>query len=141
MAAETRDVFRWNEWDWRAFARLLGWALLATLWARWRGIALWTNTAVCLWHCALACFLSFGILTYPFALAAMGAIRAALFLDEAAYAVSEHLTRPLAGAAPFAVHFWTAFGAEIALVLGAAWIWRACALGPRLTTAVMGLLR
>lgn len=141
MDENTRDVFRWNDWDWRALTRLVVWLLLAALWARWRGVPLWSNIAACLRDCALLCLLSFGAFTYLFALIAMGAIRAALFLDEAAYAFSERLTRSFSGAAPFAVRFWTAFGAEIALVLGAAWIWRACLLGPRVATAVMEVLR
>lgn len=131
----------WADWDWRAFARVVTWTLLAMAWARWRGVALLPAAMSVLSCVILLSVISFGILAHIFALVAMGTVRAAMLLDETAYSVSERMVRPLAGAAPFAIRFWMAFAAEIALVLGAAWFWRAVNLGPRLAAAVMEILQ
>lgn len=138
---EEIEPLKLGNWDWRAFARLVAWALIAALWAHSRDAAVLPRAAALLRNAALLSLLSFGVFTYLFSLAAMGAVRAAFFFDETAYALSERLVRPIAGGAPFAIQFWTAFSAEIVLVLGSAWAWRAWDLGPRLMTALMEISR
>lgn len=131
----------WRDWDWRPLARLAGWLLIAGLLARHRGADPLACAVSFLRNIVLAWLLFLGLLTHVMAIVAMGAFRVALCLDEAAYCLSERLTRPLAGDAPFAARFAVAFSAEIALVLGGAGIWRAWELSPRLGAALAELLR
>lgn len=140
MDWETRAA-GWRDWDWRPLARLAGWLLIAGLLARQRGVDPLACVAAFARNMLLSWLLFLGLLTHVMAIVAMATLRAALCLDEAAYALSERLTRPLAGAAPFSARFLAAFSAEVALVLGGAWAWRAWALGPRLGSALMELLR
>ncbi|MDX2152091.1 MAG: hypothetical protein SFV54_15240 [Bryobacteraceae bacterium] len=131
----------WRDWDWRPLARLAGWLLIAALLARQHGVDPLACVVAYARDMLLAWLLFLGLLTHLMAILAMGALRAALCLDEAAYALSERLTRPLAGTAPFPARFAAAFGAEVALVLGGAWAWRSWGLGPRLAAALLELLR
>ena len=135
MDGEER-AFRWSEWDWRPLARLVGWAMIACLWARHRGVAPGLCAAALLRQLLLLWLLSFGVLTYLLALVAMGLLQAAMFLDDATYELAERLVRPFVGAAPFVARFFAAFGAQIALVMGATWTWRALTIGPRLLSAL-----
>lgn len=130
-------MFALRDWDWRPLARLLGWTVIAWLLARHHGIDPLAGAASFLGGLLLLWLLFLGSLTHLIAIVAMGAIRAALYADEAAYAFSERLTRPLVGAAPFAVQFLAAFSAEVALASALACVWR----DGKLSAALVGLLR
>lgn len=113
-------IMRWlREWDWRPLARLCGWLLIAALLSEGRGMKPWAYAASFLRDLALTWLLLLGPITHLIAIVAMGGVRAALWLDEAAYSVAERLTRPL-DAAPSVVRFAAAFAIEVALV-GIAW--------------------
>ena len=141
MRQETPDVFRWAEWDWRPLARLAVWVILAATWARWRHVLSLDLMHRVFRELVLGWLLSFGLLTYVQALIVTSALRLALALDEAAYALSERLVRPFAGRAPFAANFAAAFGAEIGLVFGAGAVLRAAYADARLWAALPGFLR
>lgn len=117
-------MFTLRDWDWRPLARLLAWTAIAWLLARRQGIEPLAVAASFLGGLILTWLLFLGPLTHLVAIVAMGIVRAALYTDEAAYAFSERLTRPVFGPAPFAVRFLAAFSVEIALVAALAWVWR-----------------
>lgn len=109
-----------GEWDWRPLARLIAWLLIASYMAERHGLKPWTHASSFLCGLALTWLFFLGSITHLIAIVAMGVVRAALCLDEAAYSASERMTRPLAGAAPFAVRFAGAFAVEVAMA-GLAW--------------------
>jgi hypothetical protein len=141
MEQETPAVFAWQDWDWRPLARLVVWVLLAAAWARWSRVLSPDLLRRAFREVLLGWLLSFGLLTYVQALLATTALRLVLGLDEAVYALSERLVRPIVGRAPFAVTFGAAFGVELALILGSAQLWRAAHAGGRLSALLAELLR
>lgn len=141
MKQETPDVFTWQEWDWRPLARLVGWISIAAVLAHVRHAAPLALLGQAFAALILLSVLSFGILTHPLLLAAMGALQLALAFDDAAYALAERIVRPSLGRAPFAATFFAAFGVEIGLVFGAGAALRAVHAGERFLAALSGLLR
>lgn len=141
MRQEPPDVFLWQDWDWRPLVRLVGWTYIAVLLAHARHIALLAHLIQVLTTLILLSVLSFGVLTHLFLLAAMGALRLAMALDDAAYALAERIVRPGLAWAPFAAIFFAAFGAEIGLVFGAGTALRAVHAGELIRAALSGVLR
>jgi hypothetical protein len=141
MRQEPPDAFRWREWDWRPLARLLGWLSIATVVAHVRHAAPLALLGQTLTALILLSVLSFGVLPHLLLLAAMGALRLAMAFDDAAYALAERIVRPSLGQAPFAATFVAAFGAELALVLGAAYFTSAAHVWPRFLSLLMEVIR
>lgn len=141
MTQDTPEAFRWEEWDWRPLARLLVWLLLAVLWARWRNVAFLPLLQRAFRELVLGWLLSFGLLTYIQALIATSAWRLALALDDAAYALSERVTRLFMRRASFAATFVAAFVLELALVLGSLQFWSATRMGDRAAVLLAEVLR
>ena len=109
------NFLRWlNEWDWRPFARLIGWAFIALHFFTTRaGLAHTGRELIWSW------LLFFDFLLPLFALVLMGGVRLYFVLDDAAYWLAERIARPIVRRAPFAVGFLAAFAIEIVLVRGA----------------------
>lgn len=141
MEQETPAGFEWRDWDWRPLARLAAWVLLAAAWSRFAHAEPLACAGRALRQLFLLWLLTCGLLTHLLAIAAMGSLRLALTLDEAAYVLSERLVRPFVGRAPFAATFVAAFGAELALVLGAVRLWRAADMGGRISVLLAEALR
>lgn len=141
MRQEPPDAFRWRDWDWRPLARLVGWLSIAAVVAHVRHAAPLALLGQTLTALILLSVLSFGVLTHLLLLAAMAALRLAMAFDDAAYALAERIVRPSMGQAPFAATFVAAFGAELVLVLGAAYCCCAAHVGPRLLTLLMEAAR
>lgn len=119
---------RLREWDWRPLARLVTWTLIATQlgYITKAGLAQLGRELMLSW------LLTFGIFTHLQLILLMGAVRLCLTVDDAAYWLAGRIVQPFIGQTSFAGGFLVAFGAEIALVMGAAWGWRALELGSRL---------
>ena len=131
----------WQDWDWRPLARLVVWFLLVAAWASGRHVLSLALLHRIVREIVLGWLLSFGLLTYVQALVATAALRFALALDEAAYALSERIVRSFAGQASFAMNFAAAFGVELALVLGSAQLWSAAHLGGSVAALMGRILR
>ena len=129
---ETPDAFFWQDWDWRPLARLVGWITIAAGLAHVRHVPPLAPIGQILEALLFLSVLSFGVLTQLLLLAAMVALRLAMAFDDAAYALAERIVRPSLGQASFAATFVAAFGAELVLVLGAAYFCSAAHVWPRL---------
>lgn len=127
------NFLRWlREWDWRAFARLITWALIAAHFGyiTKAGLTHLGRELVLSW------LLTFGILTHLQLILLMIGVRLYLVLDDAAYWLAERIARPIVHRVPFAGGFMAAFALEIMLVRGAAGFWRMA----HMETRLLGLL-
>lgn len=141
MRHDYPEAFRWKDWDWRPLARLVGWFAIAAGLAHARFVAPISLLCQGLTAAILLSVLSFGILTHLLLIIAMGVLRLAMALDEAAYGICERLVTPLLGPMSLPSTFLASFGAEIGLAVGAGAILRTAHAGAWLVAGFSGVLR
>ena len=141
MSKETPDVFRWRDWDWRPLARLAGWTYIAVVLAHAEHVPPPAPIGQILETLIWLSILSFGVLGALMIHAASGTLLLALTLDEAAYGLAERIVRPALGRVPAAATFLAAFAAEVALVLGTAYICCAAHVWPRILDLIIKACR
>lgn len=139
MDYEPRDLDQ--GWDWQAFVRYAGWAVIAAVAAREHRLSLLAVSLHALGTLLFLWMISFGVLDVALFCALEAGVRLVLALEAAVYAVSGRLVRRAAGDVSPSAHFLAAFATEAALVLATARVWVAMDLSSRLAVLLTRALR